>query len=110
MLLSDLRAVGNRLLEHRRRIGLTQAEVAEAAGISDRTYADMERGAVNIRVETMLRICRALHITPDEIFTSRRPEPVIEQDDVVRRLNALSAHERDTALRLLSVYLWSLEG
>lgn len=35
---------GNRLLAQRKALGLTQAEVAERAGLSDRTYADIERG------------------------------------------------------------------
>lgn len=47
--------------------GMAQAEVAEAAGLSSRTYADIERRTVNMRVETILHICEALHITPDEI-------------------------------------------
>lgn len=42
-------------------IGLTQAEAAEAAGLSERTYADIERGSVNMRTETILKICEALH-------------------------------------------------
>ena len=51
MLIYDFRAIGNRLLAIRRRQGLTQAEVAEAAGLADRTYADIERGTVNMRLE-----------------------------------------------------------
>ena len=41
MLLFDFRAIGNKLLAIRKRLGMTQAEVAEAAGLSDRTYADI---------------------------------------------------------------------
>ena len=69
MLVSNLAAIGNKLLAIRKRMGLTQAEVAEAAKLSDRTYADIERGTVNMRIETILRICNALHITPDEVLT-----------------------------------------
>ena len=69
MLISDPRQIGNRLLAIRKHIGLTQAEVAEAAGLSDRAYADIERGSVNMRIDTALRICQSLHITPDEILT-----------------------------------------
>ena len=47
MLIFDLHTIGNRLLMIRKRMGMTQAEVAEAAGLSDRTYADIERGTVN---------------------------------------------------------------
>ena len=50
-------------------MGMTQAEVAESSGLSDRTYANIERGTANMRVESLLNICRALHITPDTILT-----------------------------------------
>ena len=69
MLVYDLCAVGNKMLAIRKRMGMTQAEVAEAAGLCDRTYAEIERGTVNMRLETLLRICNALRITPDEILT-----------------------------------------
>ena len=65
MLLWDMQKIGNKLLAVRKKTGLTQVEVAEASGLSSRTYADIERGTVNMRVETTLRICEALHITPD---------------------------------------------
>lgn len=68
MLIFDLQVIGNRLLCIRKRIGMTQAEVAEAAELSDRTYADIERGAVNMRTGTILKICGVLHITPDEVL------------------------------------------
>ena len=68
MLNFDFHEIGNKLFTIRKRAGMTQAEVAEAAGLSDRTYADIERGTVNMRIETVLRICTVLHITPDEIL------------------------------------------
>lgn len=57
MLIHDLRQIGNRLLTLRKDRGLTQAELAEKAGLADRTYADIERGTVNMRVMTLLQIC-----------------------------------------------------
>lgn len=109
MLLFDFRAIGNKLLAIRKRNGLTQAEVAEAAGLSDRTYADIERGSVNMRIETILRICSALHITPDEILTEERTPETIEQEILLKRLNACNPKDKNTALQLLSVYLQSLD-
>lgn len=109
MLIYDFRAIGNRLLAIRRRQGLTQAEVAEAAGLADRTYADIERGTVNMRLETILRICQALHITPDEILTQERSAIAVRQEELLARLNACSEKDRDTALLLLEVYLRSLD-
>lgn len=108
MLVFDLYAVGNKLLSVRRRLGMTQSEVAEAARLSDRTYADIERGTVNMRIETLLRICNVLHITPDDIFTEAIPFSSIQQEELMNRLNACNQKDKETALRLLEVFLDSL--
>lgn len=108
MLLFRFDIIGNKLLSLRKKAGLTQAEVAEAAGLSDRTYADIERGTVNMRLETLLKICAALHVTPDEILTEGKSPIRIRQEELIERLEACSEKERDTALRLLEVYLRSL--
>ena len=107
MLIFDMRAIGNKLLAIRKKIGLTQAEVAESAGLSDRTYADIERGSVNMRTETILKICEALHITPDEILTETSSTEC-KQNELFERLSLCSPKERETALNLLEVYLQSL--
>ena len=87
---------------------MTQAEVAEAAGLSDRTYADIERGTVNMRAETILRICKVLHITPDQILTEEANSTASNQTELLDRLNACNPKDKETALRLLTVYLDSL--
>ena len=109
MLIFDLRTIGTQLLTIRKRMGLTQAEVAEAAGLSDRTYADIERGTVNMRTETILRICNVLHITPDEILTEDNHAITAQQEHLWKRLNNCNTKDKETALLLLSVYLRSLE-
>ena len=108
MLLLDMREIGNKLLTIRKRMGMTQVEVAEAAGLSSRTYADIERGTVNMRVETILHICEALHITPDEILTQSNTELTAQEEEILARLNACNSKDKETALRLLNVYLQSL--
>jgi len=109
MLVFDLHAIGNNLLAVRKRMGMTQAEVAEAAGLSDRTYADIERGTVNMRTETLLRICSVLHITPDEILTQESSSVLARQSELWDRLNACNPKDKETALQLLSVFLLSLD-
>ena len=109
MLIFDLNIIGNKLLCIRKRMGMTQAEVAEAAGLSDRTYADIERGTVNMRLETMLRICNVLHITPDEILTEQTTSVTSRQEDLWVQLNSCKPKDRETAMQLLTVFLKSLE-
>ena len=108
MLIFDRRTIGNRLLTMRKKRGLTQAEVAELAGLSDRTYADIERGTVNMRLETLLHICRVYGATPDEILVSELDAPLPESE-LLARLHRCTPQQQTTALTLLAVYLGSLD-
>ena len=62
---------------------------------------------MNMRIETVLKICQALNITPNEIF-------VIEDnnertaEEILESLQHCSDAEKATAQKLLSVYLNSL--
>lgn len=109
MLVFDFSLIGNRLLEIRKKAGMTQSEVAELANLSDRTYADIERGTVNMRIETTLKICQALHITPDMILTTEDATLNSKREYLMEVLDSCSIHEQETALQLLSVYLTSLK-
>lgn len=108
MLIFDRRKIGNTLLALRKKSGFTQSELAEAAGLSDRTYADIERGTANMRIETFLRICRALNVTPNDILVEDDLSASQDQDDIWELLNKCPTKEKETALRLLTVYLNSL--
>ena len=109
MLIFNPQEIGNKLLATRKRAGLTQAEVAEAAGLSDRTYADIERGMANMRLETLLQICEALHITPNELLTDDPPQTAQVQRTLADRFSACTDAQKQTALQLLEVYLNSLQ-
>ena len=105
----DTRQIGNKLLAIPKKYRMTQNEAADAPALSNRTYADIERGSVKMRVDTIIHICNALHITPDEILTIRTNEVTETQEELFLRLNACSPKDKETALKLLSVYLKSLE-
>lgn len=109
MLVNDFRKIGNKLLAIRKKAGLTQSEVAEAANLSDRTYADIERGTVNMRIETVLKICEALHITPDTVLTEENPVLSVKQNELFAELDKCTVQQRETALELLAVYLKSIK-
>jgi len=108
MLIHDYRIIGNRLLAGRKRSGLTQAEVAEAAGIADRTYADIERGTVNMRIETFLRICEVLHLMPNDVLAQEEDGLEQKWDEMIERLNLCRGRQKETVLKLITVYLDSL--
>lgn len=108
VLISDLHVIGNNLYKVRKAKGLTQAEVAEKAELSDRSYADIERGSVTMRVDSLLKICMALNITPNDILVSDNIIEITEQD-IAETIKDCSNNEKETALKLLSVYVDSLK-
>lgn len=108
MLLFDKQAIGNKLFSARKRLGMTQLELAVAADLSERGYADIERGETNMRVGTLLKLCQTLHVTPDEILTDAADEHAPTMNDMMERLASCPSKDRETALKLLEVYLQSL--
>ena len=108
MLIHDMRKIGNKILALRKKAGLTQAEIAEKAGLADRTYADIERGNVNMRIETLLKICDALRVTPDFILTEDNTSFQIKQEELMEKFDTCSENEKQTAIALIDAYLKSL--
>ncbi|MBR2338990.1 MAG: helix-turn-helix transcriptional regulator [Clostridia bacterium] len=108
MLVSELKTIGSNLYKVRKAKGYTQAEVAELAELSDRTYADIERGSVSMRVDTLLKICTALHITPNDILVAGHDSAVTERD-ILEAIKHCSSMEKETVLQLISVYTRSLK-
>ena len=109
MIVENLPALGSKLYAIRKKYGMTQAQVAEAAGLSNNTYAEIERGVVNTSIESIMQLCRALHITPDEILTERPDEASAREADIIARLRACNPRDKETALQLLDVFLRSLD-
>jgi transcriptional regulator with XRE-family HTH domain len=64
-----LKTLGRRIATLRREKGLTQEALAEAMGVSRNHVADIELGARNTGVWSLLLTCRALKIAPEEMFT-----------------------------------------
>ena len=108
MIVDNLRSIGEKLFAIRKRMGMTQAQVAEASDLSINTYAEIERGEVNTSIESIMSICRALHITPDDILTER-PEGVADEADILARLQACRPRDKATALSILDAFLRSLD-
>ncbi|WP_211260714.1 helix-turn-helix transcriptional regulator [Pseudoxanthomonas dokdonensis] len=55
-----LQQLGSRLAAQRLALNLTQAELAEQAGVSKRTLERLEAGAVASQLSTLVRVCRVL--------------------------------------------------
>lgn len=106
MLIFDLASIGNRIYEQRRRVGLTQSEAAERAGLSERAYADIERGTANARIISVQKICAVLNVEPNDILTEK-PSDNISLEQMWETLQHAPHAERKTAAAILDAYLRS---
>ncbi|MBQ3155642.1 MAG: helix-turn-helix transcriptional regulator [Clostridia bacterium] len=108
MIIHDSHAIGDKFYQIRRQYGKTQLEVATDAGLSDRTYSELERGIADVRISTVLKACDALHVTPNEIFMKDNECNSAREEDILARLQACNPQQKETALRILDAYLTSL--
>lgn len=60
--------LGNRLKERRTELGLTQAELAEACGVTRKTVNTVENGIFVPSALLALKLARALEVAPGDLF------------------------------------------
>jgi transcriptional regulator with XRE-family HTH domain len=66
-----LAAFGRRVRAVRRYRDITQEQLAERTGASRARLSDIEHGRINIRLDTLFRLSRALDIAPWALFNDR---------------------------------------
>lgn len=65
-----LAQIGARMRQLRTSLRLTQAEVAEAAGIEPSFYGQLERGTNTPSVKTLMAVAEALHVAAADLLPS----------------------------------------
>lgn len=66
----SLKALGEALRAVRKERGLSQEELAVDASVERSYLGAIERAEVNVTVEVVTRICRALKVKPSELFAN----------------------------------------
>ena len=64
----DYKRLGERIREERRKLGLTQAQLAEAVDISDTDMGAIERGERSLTLDTLVRLVNRLGVTVDYLL------------------------------------------
>jgi transcriptional regulator with XRE-family HTH domain len=59
-----------RISEERRRLGLTQAALAEACGVDQMTVSRWERGKTTISVTHLRTLCAVLGVSADDLLAA----------------------------------------
>lgn len=63
----DYKAIGTRIAQRRKQLGLKQSEVEEAADIGFKYLSNIERGISIPSTEVIMRLALALDTTPDGV-------------------------------------------
>jgi transcriptional regulator with XRE-family HTH domain len=93
-------AIGQRVRERRRGIGLSQQELAEALGVSFQQVQKYERGANRISFSRLVEVAGALKCRLADLADGLDPD---HRPDHVERVNTLM--DCDGALELLEAYV-----
>ncbi len=64
----DYTLVGERIRKYRTARGITQAQLAEASGLSDRSISSIETGKKKLMLDSLLAIAKALEVTADSLL------------------------------------------
>ena len=98
--------IGERIRTLRKRNGMTQEQLAEAANLSVPYISHMERGFKRPSLETLVRLAVALHVTADVLLSGIQPEDRSAfLADVQELLDDCSLQERQVMLEVA----WALK-
>ena len=90
-----------KLRERAAQLGISNAEVARRAGLSERRYGHYVSGVREPDLRTLLTIAMTLGTTPDALLGVADPKPSSQRQDLQDRiLSALAALSEDDLLTL----------
>lgn len=98
----DYSAIGARIAQRRKQMGIKQNALAEQLGISNNYLSSIERGNENPSLETLIKICNSLQVTPDYLLMGNMYSNTVPQNIVqglqlcsvedIQLLNAIMQH------------------
>jgi transcriptional regulator with XRE-family HTH domain len=103
--------IGERLRSLREQKRLTQVELAKLLGTHQANVSQIERGLRGVSVQQIVKLARALHISPDGLLGVRKvnggEEPVRNQRLMrrVRKIERLPSDRQDAIIRMIDAFL-----
>ena len=86
-----LERIGERVYNKRKKLKLSQAELAEKIGVSTQMISNLECGKKAIRPENLVKLCEILNISADYVLTGYSSNN--EMDEIIEKLSNLTPNE-----------------
>ena len=91
----DYQLLGKRIANFRKNRGLSQEKLAEKSEISNNYLSNIENNHSIPSLETMVKICIALNVTPDELLLGvTKNEKQYLSAEILETLNQCTAQEK----------------
>jgi len=103
--------MGRRLKALRDECGMTQVELANAMGIHQTSLSQMERGIRGVGTRQIVKLCRALKVSPDRLLalpTKDEPSAPARNTRLLRRVRQveqLPREHQEAVVRMLDAFL-----
>jgi transcriptional regulator with XRE-family HTH domain len=103
------KALGERITQRRKEVGLTQVQMAEALGIAQQTYAHYEVGRYRFPVSMLPTLAHALAIDMETLLgatkTQSKRGPVPKYQHHMERISRLSKPQQRIVIQVLESLL-----
>jgi transcriptional regulator with XRE-family HTH domain len=106
---------GKRLLAAREALGLSQAQVAERLGMTQKGYAVWERYPVALKPEQIQKLAEVLQVTPDYLFAgkgngSRKGGPTGKARRIFEEVSRLPRSQQQHILAVVETFVEKKSG
>jgi transcriptional regulator with XRE-family HTH domain len=105
-----MQGFGARLVARARELGLSNAEVARRAGLSERRFGNYVTDTREPDLQTLTTLARVLAISSDELLGMTAPSTTTERDRLLAQIEAALGQLSDTDLKLISVQVRAVAG
>ncbi|WP_027093224.1 MULTISPECIES: helix-turn-helix domain-containing protein [Bacillales] len=93
--------LGERIRRIRKEKGLSQEQLGELAGLSEKYIGQVERGEKNLTIESQYKIAHGLNLSLEELFRSL--DPIVREDALGELLELLSNRPKADQSMILEV-------
>lgn len=99
------RKLGQRIRELRKSAGITQEELGEKSSLSYKFIGELERGQVNVSIDSIARIAEALGVKIGDLFSKEKipvQKILIKEESPLSKLSSQDLQLIKKALRILN--------
>ena len=105
-MLIDYTLLGKRIATARKKMGYSQAKLAEQADMSNNYLSNVENSRSIPSLETLVKLCAALEVTPNDLLLGVNTESAdYSNSDILTILNRCTAQEKRYVKGLIELFL-----